>query len=357
MRLYALSAGVEASSKCFNGVIQGVFPHACNVRLDHDVLLALLSSEKGNVPNGIRLDTPSRFTFLNQLTAGQPVACRGGILRISGSDLSVDLRTATPWHVDLKALRVDLHRPAQAQAWAVAWCELERHRCGDGLTTMTGASSSGAWNSVTSVATRMLGQRGGHAVQALLEVTGTFHFDHTIAAMRQLIGLGPGLTPSGDDFLVGYLAGLWSTVGSHVSRLRFLTAMGSWLNEAAGRTNAISSAYLKSAARGHVAEPVATLAQQLAHAQNMDALRAATQVALSVGHTSGADGVLGLLLGSLSWEMPALACLFRRPRLQRYRLATLRHPQPSTDQQGVAKSITIGASALHLDFTQPVVCP
>ncbi len=41
-----------------------------------------------------------------------------------------------------------------------------------------------------------------------------------------LIGLGPGLTPSGDDFLVGYLAGLWCSAGSTRLRVEFLSALG-----------------------------------------------------------------------------------------------------------------------------------
>src|SRR5262245_64409237 len=35
------------------------------------------------------------------------------------------------------------------------------------------------------------------------------HAAQLLEATRQLIGLGPGLTPSGDDFLVGCLRGLW----------------------------------------------------------------------------------------------------------------------------------------------------
>jgi len=128
MRLNALSAGVEAPTMCFSGVIHSIFHHACNVSLESDALLTLVSSEKGNLSQGIRLGTPPKFTFLNQVRVGQPFACRGGILRISGSELSVDLRTASLWHIDLKGLRVDLRQRDTAQAWAVAWLGLGEHR-------------------------------------------------------------------------------------------------------------------------------------------------------------------------------------------------------------------------------------
>jgi hypothetical protein len=51
------------------------------------------------------------------------------------------------------------------------------------------------------------------------------------------------------------------------------------------------------------------LAQQLNHMNNMSSIRAATQDALHVGHTSGGDAVLGLLLGCVVWQpSPPLTC-------------------------------------------------
>ena len=306
MRLNALSSGVEAPTICFSGVIHSIFRHACNVSLGSDVLLTLVSSEKGNLSQGIRLRTPPQFTFLNQLRVGQPVACRGGILRISGSDLSVDLRTASLWHIDLKGLRVDLHQCDMAQAWAVAWLELGKHRRGNGISAMITAMPLPRQNPVTSPGIKILVERAVQTVPALIDATRDFQVDGAITAIRPLIGLGPGLTPSGDDFIVGYLAGLWSTAGSDSSRLRFMSSVGAWLSQAAAGTNAISCTYIKSAVNGNVSEPIATLAQCFGQAKSIDSVRDATGTALQVGNTSGADGVLGLLLGCIAWTAPSL---------------------------------------------------
>jgi len=92
--------------------------------------------------------------------------------------------------------------------------------------------------------------------------------------------------------------------------MRFLTTLGSKLSEASANTNAISCAHLRSAAKGHVSETIAKLAQQLSQANNIGNVRAATQAALQVGHTSGADGVLGLLLGCLAWQSLAPHLLY-----------------------------------------------
>jgi hypothetical protein len=124
------------------------------------------------------------------------------------------------------------------------------------------------------------------------------------------------LTPSGDDFIVGYLAGLWSTAGSDSSRLRFMSSLGAWLSQAAAGTNAISCTYIKSAIYGNVSEPIATLAQLVGQAKSMDSVREAARTALQVGNSSGTDGVLGLLLGCIAWGAPSLT-YFSRPQLFR----------------------------------------
>jgi len=314
MRLNALSAGIEAPTMCFSGVIHSVFQHACNVSLERDVLLTLVSSEKGNLSQGIRLGTPPKFTFLDQVRQGQPFACRGGILRISGSELSIDLRTARLWHIDLKRLRVDLRQRDTAQAWAVAWLELKKHRRGNGLSAMIEAIPVPRQHSVTSPVIQAVVERAVQTVSALKEATRTFQVDGAIAAIKPLIGLGPGLTPSGDDFIVGYLAGLWSTAGSDSSRLRFMSSLGAWLSQAAAGTNAISRTYIQSAVNGNVSEPIAILAQRFGQAESLDGVREATRTALQVGNTSGTDGVLGLLLGCIAWAAPSITS-FSQPQL------------------------------------------
>lgn len=313
MRLHALSAGVEAQTRCFSGVVHSIFHHACNVSLEGGALLTLVSSEKGNLPQGIRVGTPPRFMFVNQLRVGQPVACRGGILRIIGSELSVDLRTACLWHIDLKGLRVDLQRRDSAHAWRVAWLELKSHWPRDGISSKIAAVLLPRQHHVAPRETKTVAERAIQTIPALIDATRHVQVDETITALRPLIGLGHGLTPSGDDFIVGYLAGLWSTMGNDSSRLTFMSSAGTWLSQAASGTNAISCTYIRSAVNGNISEPIATLAQRIARANSMVSVREATRTALQVGITSGADGVMGLLLGCLAWGAPSFSSNLRRP--------------------------------------------
>lgn len=302
MHFQALSLGIQVPTDHFCGTVHSVFHQACNVRLESGNLLTLLPSEKGNAPHGIRLNTSSQPVFLDFLRVGQSVACRGGVLRADGPSFSIDLRGACLWNIDLRRLCIDLRQPAQARSWGAAWSELKTFGHRSGLSEVLGVVSRSTEQSDTLVAMEVLQPASAYTVSALLQATRDFQLDNAMASIKPLIGLGPGLTPSGDDFLVGYLAGLWSTVRGSASRMRLLTALGSELSQAAHDTNEISYAYLRSAIEGHVSEPIATLAQQLKHTNHTASVRAATQAALQIGHTSGADGVLGLLLGCLAWQ-------------------------------------------------------
>jgi len=103
------------------------------------------------------------------------------------------------------------------------------------------------------------------------------------AAADRLVGLGPGLTPAGDDVLAGTLAAL-HLFGGPPLRVR-----------AAGRTTTLSAALLACAARGEVLAQAATLLRALA-GDGAPALAALTLT--RVGHTSGRDLAAGLLLGA-----------------------------------------------------------
>lgn len=97
------------------------------------------------------------------------------------------------------------------------------------------------------------------------------------AACRLLGGLGPGLTPSGDDALAGMLlAARLQRPGDEDDLVRLADTVA---------THEISLAFLRWAARGQSVEPV--------HRLLLGDPRAGAEL-LALGHTSGADLALGL---------------------------------------------------------------
>jgi hypothetical protein len=124
------------------------------------------------------------------------------------------------------------------------------------------------------------------ALAALAAATAGADAAACLAAARRLLGLGPGLTPAGDDGLVGWLAGLW-TAGGPGRALLEATRPG-LLAAARERTGALSRAFLAAALAGAAAEPVR------AFVATPDGARRAALLAL--GATSGGDLLAGYLL-------------------------------------------------------------
>ena len=311
MSLPALSVGSQVPTSSFSATVHSLFRGACNLEVAPSTMLTLLPSAKANLPHGIRLDHASFHTVCAQIRIGQAAACRSRILRFNGSELAIDLRVASPWHIDLSSLCLDLRAYERLRAWTTAWSELKRRQEDLELVPTMETCPAGLEDTSSSMTASLLGHQGDRAASALVDATSSFSLDDAVRAMRRLIGLGVGLTPSGDDFLVGYLAGLWSTACGKSSRLAFLRSIGARMCEDARNTNVISRVYLLAASKGHVSEPLAVLVQHLATSLNQASVLGATKAALSIGHTSGADGVLGLLLGCIPWNSKA-----ERTRLQ-----------------------------------------
>jgi len=104
------------------------------------------------------------------------------------------------------------------------------------------------------------------------------------------IGRGPGLTPSGDDLLVGMIAALWC-VGAVTAQP--LCRMGARLEATAARqTTDISVEYLHYACRGMAAGVLCDLLSALGSADSSAVLTAVGRLR-RYGHTSGMDYLLG----------------------------------------------------------------
>lgn len=116
-------------------------------------------------------------------------------------------------------------------------------------------------------------------------------------AAKKLAGLGPGLTPAGDDLLLGAMYGLWATqppIAAEQTAQEIATI-------ATERTHALSAAWLTAGARGEAAAPWHQLIDAIA-AQNAKAVETTVMRILPTGHTSGADALAGFLGVLEGWQ-------------------------------------------------------
>jgi hypothetical protein len=102
--------------------------------------------------------------------------------------------------------------------------------------------------------------------------------------------LGVGLTPAGDDFLLGIIYGLWADGGREPARTRQIAACIA--AAAAARTTTLSAAWLTAAARGEAGRPWHNLITALRDNKNVPQT---IDHILATGHTSGADALAGFI--------------------------------------------------------------
>lgn len=135
------------------------------------------------------------------------------------------------------------------------------------------------------------------AVRHALLVNDLVAFEHT--ALR-LLGLGPGLTPSGDDFIGGICFAL-----HHAPRPRWCAALPAVQvrirQTACSATNVISAALLDDLLAGHSHQALHDLLVAL-HTEDPARIQAATTALLHIGATSGADMLCGVLLALSTWQ-------------------------------------------------------
>ncbi len=289
----------------FDAVVHSVFASAVNLKpSDGGQLLTLLAPTEGDLPQGIRLEASDHSPF-EPLHAGMKAACRAGLLRFDGPPLTVDLREAACWDASLPVLQIDLGNAAVKAAWRCAWEALNNRQaaCASELKASRLLSPQ-ATTQPTWVA------QASRCIRDLLDAT--LQYDPGQAgAIKDLIGLGPGLTPGGDDLLAGYLLGLRYATRGDEQRIAFLSDLSNAVIRLLSRTGDISGTYLYFSARGEPSAAIFGLASAICSAAVESTVRESAEAAMSIGHTSGMDAVTGLLVGMAAWEAPGLLSIGR----------------------------------------------
>lgn len=128
------------------------------------------------------------------------------------------------------------------------------------------------------------------AKKSLTDCRLSFHaknYEAAAAALGHLTGLGIGLTPSGDDFLCGALAGLLLTGAWETP---FTSALKGEVQAHLGSTNDISRAFLSCALNRQFSLPVISLARHTGAYDPGEILASFSKI----GHSSGIDTLCGI---------------------------------------------------------------
>jgi hypothetical protein len=258
------------STAPFRGRVHSVFRRAVNLVNAEGRLVTLSARTDDDAPDTIVIDVEA---LAGSCAPGDPAASEDDALEV-GAHLRVDFAGTRPWKAATPRW------PADASTLHLRLAAVR-----DRLRAIEATRTS-----VLAHTTATLMARRTAALHVALRADDA---DAARAQALALVGLGPGLTPSGDDFLVGFFAALhvadapgarWRTLGEDV------------VARAAARTNAISFAALRAAAEGRVRSTISTLLSATLSGSPAST-GAALDAVLAIGSTSGADLAGGVIAG------------------------------------------------------------
>lgn len=242
-----------------------LFEQVCNLVNEGGEVLSLVTAVVGPGPFHLVLGVTRPFTHI--LTLAAPVTILADGVQVGA--LAVDVSSAVCW---------------QPQ---VAWAGLQAHRA--------------QWQPVMPTIQQMVRQYRARLSldTAVMQPELESGLAHLLAGVRRrdtamvqegaarLAGLGPGLTPTGDDMLLGVIYGLWATRPQSVAQ----PLVQVMVDTAVPHTTTLSSAWLQAAARGEAGMVWHELG--LRFMVNGHGWKEIVAQILQTGHSSGADALWG----------------------------------------------------------------
>ena len=280
-------ASLIGGGRPWRGVVHSEFRSVLNISTD-GALIALAAPSAGRLPNGVVVDMGPDFRRIGVRT-GMTVEHRPGSLSFGEAGVVIDLSRTQAWSPRLvppaggttAAARRWQERASDVRRLA-ATVAAARPGADRGLGPLVGADRDGNVGDVADRARLVMRSLR----LAILDRNG----QGAATVAHDLIGLGPGLTPSGDDALVG-VAAACHALGSPMAG--FLA--GALVDDDA-RTTAIAASYLRHAGRGEFAERIHVLLVALL-GSGLSRIEPEIRAFVDWGASSGTDCLVGVLLG------------------------------------------------------------
>jgi len=310
------SACAQAEAIAAPGEVHSAFDKAWNLRLLPGSLISVVQHDVGCGPLFVVL-TPDDSAILHACRPerGVPVRVRAQVLMVqtdAGHWLRIDLGSASNWwtpkHV---ANAVPPARLAENLEHAAAW--LYAQQLLGGLCSF--APGKAGKLGITPIS--RAGERALAALEGAWRAVDSGDVSAAVEHLLTLVGLGPGLTPSGDDMLVGWFGALSLAEASYGGGWPWLGELQRGLAEGsqAGRTTELSQQWLNAAFVGQVPQRLSdVLCSLLAtgpddKTQGERKLETALSELTKLGATSGVDALAGgwLALSALLKAKGALA--------------------------------------------------
>ncbi|MCL4562816.1 MAG: DUF2877 domain-containing protein [Chloroflexi bacterium] len=295
-QLSAYSIGSAARSllklACL-GEVRGVISRGIFVHLPPNRMI-FLSYEPFRGPLTINIDP--RAGRLTQIEAGDPVSIHAGRLRFPAPNPTISTMEARVWQAKPTLYNGEPFEDIAARLNAVITAVRERKN-GAGLIRYTSRRQESPGISYASPDYPGL---PGLLEECMNAARSGLH-SGLERACEKFLGLGIGLTPSGDDFIIGVMLAL-SSFRSHIEASQSEAFTRSLIDAAYAITTTLSANLIECAAAGQADERL--IAAMDAIISGHPAVERCVEGLCSWGNSSGADALLGMSLiigASQSW--------------------------------------------------------
>ncbi|QED49127.1 DUF2877 domain-containing protein [Cytobacillus dafuensis] len=272
---------IERIEDCsFRGFVHSVFNCTFNIRnLESDELFTIVCKKTDNGPNTLVVDVED---FKNtSIEVNDPVMVMKKSLHI-GDKLHISIRDCEKWESILPDFPKEIEMVKRNLNIVKDYIEVHGKS--------GGVKPDSASNLLFSKeVSRILDEQSRKLIHELLNGRISNALNYAVS----LIGLGPGLTPSGDDFLVGLFTIMNIKNCYLFSNQSFCEEV---VKKAKALTNDISYMALKKASIGKVRESIIQLVHAIMKGKDEELILSLNKV-LNIGSSSGTDIALGLVCG------------------------------------------------------------
>lgn len=249
-------------------VILHVFDEVCNLINERREILSIVHAEIGNGPFNLVVDEP--VIFARHLAVESKVSIHDE--QLSLGDITISFANAQTWNPAPKWDNLRTNKDEITNRLALLQIDNEN----ESILQFRRAELVEASNSLTT---------------AIIKAD----FPTTKTISSKLAGLGIGLTPAGDDFLMGAMYAAWMIHPQELAK----NITEEIADIAVPLTTSLSGAWLRSAAKGEAGELWHEFFDALIEDKN---IYLPMSKILSVGETSGSDALAGFLETIACWR-------------------------------------------------------
>lgn len=270
----------EFNNSKFTGFVHSTFNRTLNIKcFENDDLYTIACSKLDNGPNTVIIDVDNMKSM--KIVVDDRVRVENNLLYIANK-LTISIDKVNIWESVLPSYTHNVEILKQNLMKMKEYINV--HGVGGGM-----KKNVITQNAFEAEVSNMLENRTLLLFNELLNHRISSALPHAIS----LVGLGPGLTPSGDDFLTGLFAVFNMKNSPFYPYRSFCEEV---LKKAKNLTNDISYMTLQKAAIGKVRESIISLLNNLFVEDEEDLFLSLNKL-LSIGSSSGTDIALGIVFG------------------------------------------------------------